>query len=91
VSLPLIPHYLEIRKNVVASLLDDKITSRKSQIRNSEEFIFISNKPSLLIVISNKWVVHISQPSLDNAFHDLKQKWLMLGVNILNTLLKNSE
>jgi len=71
--------------------LDDKITSRKSQIRNSEEFIFISNKPSLLIVISNKWVVHISQPSLDNAFHDLKQKWLMLGVNILNTLLKNSE
>ena len=50
-----------------------------------------SNRPPLLIVIPNKWVVHISQSPLDNAFHGLEQKWLVLGINILDTLQQKLE
>lgn len=45
-----------------------------------------SNKPALLKVISKKRVVHIPQPSLDYALHGLKQKRLMLSIDILNPL-----
>lgn len=45
-----------------------------------------SNKPALLKVISKKWVVHIPQPPLDYALHGLKQKRLVLGIDILNPL-----
>ena len=51
-----------------------------------EETVILENKPALLKVIANIWVVHISQPSLGNAFHGLEQKRLVLGVNILNAL-----
>jgi hypothetical protein len=42
-------------------------------------------------VIPKKWVIHIFQPPFDDAFHDLEQKRLVLGVNILNTLQQNSK
>lgn len=45
-----------------------------------------SNKPSLLKVIPNKRVVHISQSSLDYTFHGLDQKRLVLSVYVLNPL-----
>ena len=51
-----------------------------------EEAVILENEPALLKVIANIWVVHISQPSLGNAFHDLEQKGLVLGINILNPL-----
>lgn len=53
--------------------------------------MFDSNKPSLLKVISNKGVVHISQSAFDNTFHGLEQKWLMLRVYILHTLQQNQK
>jgi hypothetical protein len=37
-------------------------------------------------VITNKWIVHISQSPLDYAFHSLEQKRLMLDVYIFNPL-----
>lgn len=37
-------------------------------------------------MISNIWIVHISQPSLSNVFHSLKEKRLVLCVDIFNSL-----
>jgi len=42
--------------------------------------------PSLLKVIPNQWIVNISEPPFIDAFHGLKKKRLMLGVDILDTL-----
>lgn len=42
--------------------------------------------PSLLKVISNKWIINISETPFIDAFHGLKKKWLVLGVHILYTL-----
>jgi hypothetical protein len=47
---------------------------------------YFGYKPALLKMIANIWVVYISHPSLDNAFHGLEQQWLVLSVHILNAL-----
>lgn len=46
----------------------------------------VTHIPSLLKMISNKGVIHITQSPSGYALHRLKQKWLMLSVHILNPL-----
>ena len=64
---------------------------KKKTTKIQREDMFNRSWPSLLIVIPNKWVVHISQAPLNNAFHSLEKKWLVLGVDILNTLHQKPE
>lgn len=43
-------------------------------------------KPAMLKVVSYERIIYIPQPPLHYAFNCLKQKRLVLGVDILNTL-----
>lgn len=49
------------------------------------------DKPALLKVISDKWIVHIFKPPLCDVFHGLEQKRLVLSIHILNSLHKTQQ
>lgn len=45
-----------------------------------------TDTPALLEVVSNKWIIHISQSALYDALHGLEQKRLVLRIYILHPL-----